>query len=141
MSALDVTKKPLPTPSAESQPYWDGLREGKLLMQHCDSCQRLQFYPRTGCRHCGGTDLSWQEMSGRGHVYSFTVIHRAPFAAFADDVPYVYAIVELEEGPRLVTTIETDDLDSVRIDLPVLAHYDAVSDAVTLLRFVPLPPE
>jgi uncharacterized OB-fold protein len=137
VASLDVNVKPLPTPSRESQPYWSGLKEHRLLMQHCDSCDRLQFYPRSGCRTCGSTELSWREMSGEGHIYTYTVIHRAPFAAFAEDVPYVYAVVELDEGPRVVSTVEIDDLDAVHVDQRVRATYDDVTDDVTLLRFVP----
>ncbi|TDB95473.1 Zn-ribbon domain-containing OB-fold protein [Actinomadura sp. 7K534] len=135
--AIDVTVKPLPAPAPEAAPYWDGLRAGRLLMQRCASCERLQFYPRSICRHCLGTDLGWAEMAGTGRIYSFTVIHRAPFEAFKADVPYAYAVVELDEGPRVVATIETDDLDALAIDQPVTAVFDAVTDEVTLLRFRP----
>ncbi|WP_084152312.1 Zn-ribbon domain-containing OB-fold protein [Nocardioides halotolerans] len=137
MADLDVNVKPLPTPSKDSAPYWEGLQEHRLLMQRCSSCHELQFYPRSGCRSCGSTELAWEEMAGTGHVYTYTVIHRAPFAAFANDVPYVYAVVELDEGPRLVSTVETDELDSVDVDMPVRAVYDDVNDDVTLLRFEP----
>lgn len=139
MAVLDVTVKPLPTPTPESAPYWAGLRDGRLLMQCCESCGKLQFYPRMICRHCGATELGWREMSGRGRIYTFTVIHRAPFEAFKADVPYAYAVVTLEEGPRVVTTIRTDDLDALAVDQPVTAVFDAVTDDVTLLRFRPTP--
>lgn len=137
MAVIDVTVKPLPVRSAESAPYWDGLREERVLMQRCVPCDRLQFYPRPFCRHCGGTELAWDQMSGRGTIYTYTIIHRAPFEAFQADVPYAYAVVELEEGPRVVCTIVTDDLDALRVDQPVTAVFDAVTDAVTLLRFTP----
>jgi uncharacterized OB-fold protein len=134
MAQLDVTLKPLPTPSEVSAPYWHGLKEHRVLMQRCTSCNRLQFYPRSGCRSCGGTELVWDEMSGRGTVYSYTVIHRAPFAAFAKDVPYVYALIALDEGPRVIATIDTD-IDRVEVDMPVQAIFDDVTDEITLLRF------
>lgn len=137
MAIVDVTVKPLPTPTPESAPYWKGLREGRLLIQRCASCGRLQFYPRSICRHCWGTELGWDEMAGTGKIYSFTIIHRAPFEAFQADVPYAYAVVELDEGPRVVATIETDDLDALAVDQPVTAVFDAVTDEVTLLRFRP----
>jgi uncharacterized OB-fold protein len=137
VAVIDVTVKPLPVPTAESAPYWAGLREGRLLMQHCAACDRLQFYPRPMCRHCGATELDWAPMSGAGHIYSYTVIHRAPFEAFKGDVPYAYAVVELAEGPRVVCTIVTDDLDALRVDQPVTAVFDPVTEDVTLLRFRP----
>jgi uncharacterized protein len=135
--SLDVTRKPRPAPTTVSQPYWAGLREHRLLMQRCADCRRLQFYPRSGCRHCGGTDLSWEQMSGSGRIYSYTVIHRAPFEAFAADVPYVYAVIQLAEGPRVVATIETDDHDGLTVDMPVMAIFDDGDDGITLLRFRP----
>lgn len=137
MAVIDVTVKPLPVPSPESAPYWAGLREGRLLMQRCTACGRLQFYPRIVCKHCGGDALDWDEMSGRGRIYTYTIVHRAPFEAFMADVPYAYAVVELDEGPRLVCTIVTDDLDGLAVDQPVTAVFDPVADDVTLLRFRP----
>jgi uncharacterized protein len=138
--SLDVTRKPRPAPTTVSQPYWAGLREHRLLMQRCADCRQLQFYPRSGCRHCGGTDLSWEQMSGSGRIYSYTVIHRAPFEAFAADVPYVYAIIQLDEGPRVVATIETGDHDGLVVDTPVTAIFDDGDDGITLLRFRPGEP-
>jgi uncharacterized OB-fold protein len=137
MAELDVTKKPLPTPRAESLPFWEGLRENELRLQRCDACSRVQFYPRPHCRYCGSTSLTWETLSGRGTVYTFTVIHRAPFEAFAQDVPYVLVVVELEEGPRLITNLVVDDPGAVAIDMPVEAVFDPVTDDITLLRFRP----
>src|SRR3954470_6523876 len=85
MALLDVTRKPLPTPRPETQPFWDGLRAGEIRLQRCDTCDRVQFYPRPHCRYCGATELTWETLSGRATVYTYTVIHRAPFEAFAAD--------------------------------------------------------
>lgn len=137
MPELDLTRKPVPVPTEVSAPYWDGLKEHRVRLQRCDACGRLQFYPRSGCRHCGSSDLRWEEVTGEGHVYSYTIIHRAPFEAFADDVPYVYAIVELDAGPRLVSNIVTADPQTVRIGDRVTARFDDVDDGMTLLRFEP----
>jgi hypothetical protein len=76
-------------------------------------------------------------MSGSGRIYSYTVIHRAPFEAFAADVPYVYALIQLDEGPRIVATVETDDHDNLAVDTPVAAIFDDGDDGITLLRFRP----
>ncbi len=137
MAELDVTKKPVPTPRPESLPFWDGLREGEIRLQRCDACVRVQFYPRNHCRYCGSLRLTWETLSGRASVYSYTVIHRAPFEAFADDVPYALAVVELEEGPLLISNIVTDDLDAIAIGMPLAPVFDPVADDVTLLRFQP----
>ncbi len=137
MAELDVTKRPLPTPRPETQPFWTGLREEEIRLQRCDACGRVQFYPRPHCRYCGGTKLTWETLSGKATLYTYTVIHRAPFEAFAADVPYVFAVAQLEEGPRLVTTIVTDDHDAVEIGMPLAPVFDHVDDEITLLRFRP----
>jgi uncharacterized OB-fold protein len=137
MAELDVTKKPLPTPRPDNMPFWDGLRAGEIRLQRCDACSRVQFYPRPHCRYCGSTELTWETLSGRASVYSYTIIHRAPFEAFADDVPYALAVVQLEEGPRLISNVVTDDLDAIAIGMPLAPVFDPVSDDVTLLRFRP----
>lgn len=137
MAELDVTRKPVPSPKPEAMPFWDGLREGEIRLQRCDECRRVQFYPRPHCRYCGSLALTWEALSGEASVYSYTVIHRAPFAAFADDVPYALAVVELAEGPRLLTNIVTDDPGSVAIGMALAPVFDPLSDDVTLLRFRP----
>lgn len=137
MAEIDVTRKPLPTPRPESAPFWAGLLEEEIRLQRCDSCARVQFYPRPACRYCGATELTWETVSGRAEVYTYTIIHRAPFEAFADDVPYVLAVAQLEEGPRLVTTIVGVDPDEVRIGMALTPVYDRVSDDIALLRFTP----
>lgn len=128
------TGKPLPTPTDVSRPYWDALKLGEIRLQRCTACGDLQFYPRSMCRRCGGSELVWEVVGNTGVVYSATVIHRPPFEAFASSVPYVYAIVELDAGPRLVTNIVSEDVESVRIGMPVTAQFDDEGD-VTLLRF------
>jgi uncharacterized OB-fold protein len=137
MAELDVTRKPLPTPKPEALPFWDGLREGVIRLQRCDACARVQYYPRPHCRYCGGTELTWEQLSGEATVYSYTVIHRAPFEAFANDVPYALAVVRLKEGPLVLSTIVTDDLDAVSMEMPLLPVFDPVTDEITLLRFRP----
>jgi uncharacterized protein len=88
-----------------SQAYWDAARDGTLLIQHCASCGSYQFYPRGHCTGCFAPDPEWVPASGRGRLHTYTVIHRTPNAEFAADCPYVLAIVELDEGPRLTARI------------------------------------
>ena len=137
MPEIDVRTKPLPTPDEVSRPYWDGLRRGEVVLQRCDSCGKVQFYPRPACRYCGSLELTWETLSGEGSVYTYTVVHRAPFEAFAADVPYVLAVVELDEGPLLLSTIEGIEPEAVEVGMRVVALFDAVSPEVTLLRFQP----
>ena len=130
-------RKPLPRPSAVSQPYWDALNGGKVRIQRCAACGEHVFYPRPYCPACLSEALEWVAVSGRGRVYSFTVVRRAMNPAFAEDVPYVYAIVELEEGPRLMTNVVGCPPEDVRVDMPVKAVYDRVTSEITLLKFEP----
>jgi uncharacterized OB-fold protein len=129
--------KPLPRPSELTRPFWDGLREGELRLQKCGDCGEFVFYPRPACSRCMSERLEWTTVSGRGKVYTFTIVRRANIPAFQADVPYVFAIVELDEGPRLATNVIGCDPESVRVDMPVKAAYDDVTEEISLLKFEP----
>ncbi len=111
-------ERPYPVPDAETAPFWEAVAAGRLDLQRCRSCSRHVFYPRSLCPHCGGADLDWVTVSGRGTVYSFTVVHRAP-AEFQDEAPYVVALVELEEGARMLTRLIGVEPAAVRVSMPV----------------------
>lgn len=98
--------------------------ENVLRLPRCRDCAAFHFYPRSRCPHCGSADLDWQPVSGAGTVYSYTVVQRAPAPAFADEVPYVVAIVALAEGPHLMSRIVGVPPDAVRIGMAVRARYD-----------------
>ena len=100
----DSTPRPYPEPDGESRPFWEGVAEGRLRIQRCGACGRHVFYPRSVCPHCMEARLEWVDTAGSGTVYSFTVVHRAP-PGFAEEAPYVVALVELSEGPRLLTRL------------------------------------
>lgn len=128
----------LPEPTTLSQPFWEAARRHELLIQRCSACEAHVFYPRYSCPHCGSTDLQWLKASGRGKVYSYTVARRPTHPAFAERVPYVIAIVQLQEGPRMTTNIVGCDPDSVRIDMDVEATFEDVSDTISLVMFRPV---
>ena len=130
--------KPLPVITEDSRPFWEGCRQGKLLLQYCDACHRYQFYPRLFCMQCGPGSLRWVEASGRGVIYSYTIIHQNKSPEFVGDTPYNVAIIQLEEGPRLLSNIVDSSLADLRVDLPVTVVFDAVSDTIALPRFRPL---
>lgn len=106
-------ERPFPQPDDVTQPFWDGIAEGKLRLQRCGGCGRCIFFPRAVCPHCMSAELEWVDASGRGTVHSVTVVHRAP-PGF-DDVPYPVALVDLEEGVRMMTRIVDVDPADVRI--------------------------
>lgn len=130
-------QRPLPAPSALTRTFWDGLKAGELRLQRCEDCNRYVFYPRPACPNCMSERLVWQTLSGRGSVYTFTIVRRAMIPAFQAEVPYVFAIVELDEGPRLPTNIVGCAPESVRVDMPVKAAYDDVTEEISLLKFEP----
>ena len=130
-------QKPVPVPTAESQEYWAGCKRHELLIQRCRSCGRFQFYPRAVCTGCLSQDLEWAKASGRGTVYSYSVVYRAPSKAFAADAPYATAIVELEEGVRMMSNVVGCPPEEVRIGMPVEVVFEDVSDEIALPKFRP----
>jgi len=133
----EATKKPLPTPDTDSAAFWSGLKEGKLLLQHCLDCGHVQYYQQGMCRRCGGERLEHRAASGRGKVHSFSVVYRAPGPAFKRDVPYAVLLVDLEEGPRMISSLVGAKPESVTFDMPVQLVCEKASDEITLPRFRP----
>ncbi len=126
----------LPQPDVETRAYWDGTARGELLIKHCDACGRDFFYPRTHCPRCWSAETSWKRASGRGTVYTFTVVHQNDLPPFKERLPYVIAIVELEEGVRMTSNIEAEP-SSVRCGMPVEVAFRAEARAEN--EFVHLP--
>ena len=129
--------RPAPVPEPEAAPYWAAAREGRLLVQHCARCDAHQLYPRQMCLRCHGP-VTFVEASGRGTIYSFTVIRQNYARPFRDWIPYVVALVDLEEGPRLMTNVVGVDPEDVRIDMPVRARFEAVSEEAGIALFEPV---
>jgi len=130
--------KPLPTISGETKPYWDNCRRGRLLIQKCDSCGEYQFYPRGICANCWSNDIQWITSSGKGTVWTFTVTYQNGTPGFAEDVPYVLALVELEEGVRMFTNIVECDPRSVTIGMPVEVTFIQATDQISVQYFKPI---
>ena len=129
--------KPLPPINPASQPFWDACAQGRLLLQHCGDCGHLQLYPRLLCAACGSRNLEWAQASGRGTVKTYTIIRRAVSAAFEPDAPYVVALVELEEGPTLMSNIIGCDPASVAIGQPVRVTFEARGEGIAVPQFEP----
>ena len=115
-----------PPPSEVSQPFWDATRDRHLLIQWCTSCDEPVFYPREACPRCLGTDLVWREASGRGRVYTFTVDFRAP------DQPVTVALVELDEGIRMMSNIV--NYTELEVGMPVSVSWEPLSDGRNLFH-------
>ncbi len=130
--------KPLPVITEESRPFWEGCRQGKLMLQYCSQCQHYQFYPRLYCVQCGMAIPDWVEVSGHGVIYSYTIIRQNKSPQFTNDTPYNVALVQLEEGPRMLSSIVEIPLSEIRVDMPVTVVFDAVTDIIALPRFRPV---
>jgi uncharacterized protein len=133
-----TAKKPLPHPAPESVPYWQAARAHRLELPHCNACGRFWFPPSQLCPHCLAADFKWTPVSGRGRVFSFVTFHRVYHEAFAQEVPYVVALVELEEGPRMLTNIVGATPEAVVCDMPVKVVFDDVADEFAVPKFTPV---
>ena len=131
--------RPLPDrDSAVSERFWAAASEERLLVQECADCGRRQFFPREWCHYCGSGAVEWLEAEGAGHVHTYTVIRRATeLPAFAEEVPYVVAYVELEEGVRVCSNVVGCSPDEVEIGLPVRVAFDRVTEDLALPKFQP----
>jgi uncharacterized OB-fold protein len=130
--------KPMPEPTPVTQPFWDGLREHKVKIQYSPSAGQYVFYPRILAPGTLADDLEWREVSGAGTLYAFTVADRPTAPPWADSLPQLPAIVELDEGPRVST--EMVDVDQAKLHVgmrvkPVFSDY--AEQGITLLRFAP----
>jgi uncharacterized OB-fold protein len=131
------TDKPLPVLTRETRPYWDGCKRHELLIQLCSSCGYYQFYPRLYCAQCFSDRVEWVAASGHATVLSFTIVHRPVSPAFAGDVPYVVALVTLEEGPSMMTNIIGCAPDQVAIGMPVKVTFEDWTDEISIAKFRP----
>jgi uncharacterized OB-fold protein len=129
---------PVPDPITPlTKPFWDAAKEHRLVMQRCKACNELFFFPREHCPNCFESDLDWQELSGNGRVYSYTIVRQSADPRFNEKVPYVYAIIQLDEGTRMISNIEDVDFDEVEIDMPVTVRWEDVTEEFSLPKFVP----
>jgi uncharacterized OB-fold protein len=123
--------RPLPAPDHLSAEYWRSAADGKVLYQECPACGHRQFYPRVVCTKCGATP-EWRTASGKGTVHTFTVIRQNYAAPFREQLPYVVAMVELDEGPRMMTNLTGCEPDDVRVGMPVEAYTVPVDEEIGL---------
>jgi uncharacterized OB-fold protein len=127
----------LPAPDLETKPFWDGCKEGRFLIRHCNACGADHYYPRPFCPTCWSDDVEWKEASGRATLYTYSVVHVNDLPPFGERVPYVAAIVELEEGPRVMTNVEGVEHDALQIGMPLVVDYKPISDDITIAIFRP----
>jgi uncharacterized OB-fold protein len=125
----------LPSPQPGTKPYWEGCKQHQLLLQKCGDCGRFQFYPRTICTSCSANTLDWVASSGAGTVVSWTIVRHPESEAYADDVPYVIALIKLQEGPTMMSQIIDSDVDSIRSGLAVNVSFQDWTDEISMPVF------
>jgi uncharacterized protein len=132
--------KPLPKPDGTTQEFWDSVKAHQMRIQKCNDTGKYFFYPRGMSPFTLSDNVSWEPVSGRGVLHAFTIVHQNRAPGFADEVPYVVAMVELDEGPRMMTNLidVVADPEHVRIGMPVEVVYEDVTDDVTIPKFRPV---
>ena len=130
-------EKPVPAPDHVTGPFWKAAKQGRLLIQRCPGCGARQFYPQSCCRRCLSGDLEWVDAAGKGTIYSFTVIHRAPSRPFEPDVPYTVALVDLDEGCRMISNIVDVSPQDVRVGMQVEVVFEEITPEISLPKFRP----
>ena len=129
--------KPIPVPQGESDEYWNKAKEGELWLRSCNDCGNAYFYPRDISPCCFSRNTTWVQASGNATLYTYAIVHRAPHPGFVQDVPFVPAIVELEEGPRMPTNIVIDEptQENLQIGMSLKVVFEDITDTITLPKF------
>src|SRR4029453_17503001 len=133
-------ERPLPNPmTPECKPYWEGARDGKLMIPKCRACGKPFMYPRVACPFCASRDIGWGQATGRGRLFSFEIAHQILKKAFKVKTPVVLAMVELEEGPRILSNLLgiAPDPKQIRCDMPVEVCFEKLTDEISLPMFRP----
>jgi uncharacterized protein len=131
--------KPLPRPLSPelTLPFWEAAKRHELVIPRCRTCDYLFFYPRSECPRCLSSRLEWMRVSGRGRLHTYTIVYQPANAAFRDDTPHIYAVVQLDEGPRMVSNVVQCAVDAVSVDMLLEAVFDDVTPEWTLVKFKP----
>ncbi len=135
-----VTPGAVPVPDADSLPFWAAAAEGRLSLQRCGGCERLRFPPSPVCSHCGSWDATWDDVEGRGEIYSWVVVHHAVTPALRDEVPYAVALVELAPGVRIPGRLTGVAHAAIEAGMPVRLVFHPVEGPWPVVGFVPAHP-
>lgn len=127
--------RPLPVPTKDTEPFWKGAKEEKILIQRCQDCGSTQFYPRPSCNQCLSDQMMWIEACGRGIVYTYTINHLPANPFMKDKTPYAVAIVQLDEGIKMMANIIDSPLDQIQVGAPVEVVFEKANEEITLPQF------
>jgi uncharacterized OB-fold protein len=134
----DTASKFFPRPTPETETYWQGCRDHQLLLQFCVQCKEFQFYPRIICARCASDKLEWVKAAGQGTILTFTIVRRAVSEAYAADVPYVVALIQLDEGPTMMSNIVQCAPEALEIGNPVQVVFEDWSEEISIPLFRPV---
>ena len=129
--------KPLPVLNDVTRPFFEAAKRHELVVQRCKTCNHRFMYPREICPSCMSFDLEWMKASGKGRLYSFGVTRQPAHPAFSDVVPFIFALVQLEEGPRMISNLVECAIEDAYVDMPVEVTFDDVTPEFTLVKFKP----
>jgi len=132
---MDSPLGPMPQPTLDDQEFWEACNRDELVIQQCAECGTLRHLPRPMCPKCYSLQYQWPVMSGRGTVHSYTVIHNPAHPALRDRVPYNVVLVELEEGPRVVSNVVDTPSEGIHVGMPVVVLFQEVAPGVKLPKF------
>ncbi len=128
-------ERPLPVPTIDTQGYWHAVNEGRLVFQRCLKCGELRFYPRAFCVSCLSDELIWELASGRGRIYTFTICHIPGNPAMAEKIPYAMAMIDLDEGVRMLAGIIESQLSHIHIGAAVEVVFERLTPDLSLPQF------
>ena len=135
--ALAPPRFDLPTPDEFTQPWWDAVAEGRLVIARCGACGEAHYYPRPFCPRCGSEDVSWEDASGSATLYTWSVVHQNDLPPFNEKVPYVAAVVDLAEGPRMMTNVVGCDADQLRVGMALRVDFEDIGEGFHIPVFRP----
>ena len=133
-----MTRFDLPSPDFETQPFWDAAKEGRLLIRHCNACGEYHFYPRPFCPSCWSEDVEWFDASGRATLYTWSVVYQNDLPPWPARVPYVAAVVDLAEGPRMQTNVVDCAFDALAAGMELEVVFQETSEDFTIPVFRPV---
>ncbi|HVV29472.1 MAG TPA: Zn-ribbon domain-containing OB-fold protein [Mycobacteriales bacterium] len=122
----------LPVIDAATAPFWEGTQRSALLIRHCDACGRKHFYPRPFCPYCWSDQVHWEQANGTGTLYTYSIVYANDLPPFRDRLPYVAAIVALDEGPKMMSNLVECELSDVQVGMPLEVVFNRQTDEVTL---------
>jgi uncharacterized OB-fold protein len=132
-----ATRYDLPTPDEFTQPWWDAAAEGRLVISRCATCGEAHYYPRPFCPRCGGDEVSWEDASGRSTLYTWSIVHQNDLPPFNEKVPYVAAVVDLDEGPRMMTNVVGCEFDELRVGMALQVEFEDIGEGFHIPVFRP----